>query len=262
MLFECKYAYFLGPEELPGVEAGLKGRPAKIYRARRMVCELLHPQREAGIALPEVWNKNCRRQGSWYRASSHNGEVLVVTGFPLEGRRGVKIAPSDFQPSRRPGPEEIRLLARSPAYSKVKPAEWDRIDDFDREQSRLLRQGLLKLGLATPEESGEAFDSVFPGHCANHANFIEPHFFIEKEKKVGTALSGRPEREPAEGLPHERNNQIIPYSLGSTLRVCSACVELFDLLGDQFEEKLVVLCPGAVVSTGLPPDRYFSVTKI
>jgi hypothetical protein len=46
---------------LAGVEAGLKARPAKIYRARRMVCELLHPQREAGIALPEVWNKNCRR---------------------------------------------------------------------------------------------------------------------------------------------------------------------------------------------------------
>ncbi|MCX5860105.1 MAG: hypothetical protein NT056_09460 [Proteobacteria bacterium] len=232
-----KYAYFLGPEELPGVEAGLKARPAKIYRARRMVCELLHPQREAGIALPEVWNKNCRRQGSWYRASSNNGEILVVTSFPLEGRRGVKIAPSDFQPSRRPSPEEVMNLAQSSAYLKVKPAEWDTIDDFDREQSRLLRQGLLKLGLATPEESGEAFDSVFPGHCANHANFIEPGFYLE------------------------RGGKKVPYSLGSTLRVCSACVELFDLLGDQFEEKLVVLCPGAVVSTGLPPDRYFSVTK-
>ena len=232
-----KYAYFFGSEELSGVEAGLKARPEKIYRARRMVCELLHPQREAGIALPEVWNKNCRRQGSWYRASSHNREILVVTSFPLEGRRGVKIAPSDFQPSRRPSPDEVRTLAESPAYLKVKPAEWDSIDDFDREQFRLFRQGLFKLGQATREEAEENFDSVFPGHCANHANFIEPGFYLE------------------------RGGEKIPYSLGPTLRVCSACVELFGLLGDQFEEKLVVFCPGAVVSTGLPPDRYFSVTK-
>jgi hypothetical protein len=237
MLFDRKYAYFLGSEELPGVEVDLKARAVKIYRARRMVCELLHPQREAGIALPEVWNKNCRRQGSWYRSSSHKGEILVVTSFPLEGRRGVKIAPSDFQLCQRPNLEEVRMLAQSPAYLKVKPVEWETIDGFDREQFRLFRQGLLKLGLATPEESEEAFDSVFPGHCANHANFIEPGFYLEREGKK------------------------IPYSLGSTLRVCSACVELFDLLGDQFDEKLVVLCPGAVVSAGLPPDRYFSVIK-
>ena len=233
-----KYAYFIGSEELAEVEADLKARPAKIYRARRMVCELLHPQREAGSALPEVWNKNCRRQGSWYRASSYNGEILVVTGFPLEGRRGVKIAPSDFQLPRQPGPEEVRALAHSPAYLKVKPAEWEAIDDFNREQFRLFRQGLLKLGLATPEEAEDDLLSIFPGHCANHANFIEPRFYLE------------------------RGEEKIPYSIGPTLRVCSACVELFDLLGDRFKEKLVVLCPGAVVSTGLPPDRYFSVTRV
>ena len=162
----------------------------------------------------------------------------MVTNFPLEGRPGVKIVPTGFQPPRRPSPEEVNALAELPAYRKEKPPEWEKIDDFDREQFRLFRQALLKLGLANQEEAVEDFESVFPRHCANHANFIEPRFFLERE------------------------NEIVPYSIGSTLQVCSACVELFGLLGDQFDEKLVVLCPGAVVTSGLPPDQYFSVTKI
>ena len=233
----CRYACFIKPEELSEIEPHLKSGAGRPYRARQMVCELLHPKREGGIAPPEVWNKNCRRQGSWFRASKHNGEILVVTNSPLEGRPGIKIIPTDFKLPRRPGPEEIQALAELPAYRQKEPPAWQTIDDFDREQFRLFRQGLLKLGLANQEEAEEKFESAFPGHCANHANFIEPRFFLERERKT------------------------IPYSIGSTLQVCSACVQLFGLLGDQFDEKLVVLCPGAVVFTGLPRDQYFSVTK-
>jgi hypothetical protein len=233
----CRYAYFIKPEKLAEIELRLKAGTGKPYRARRMVCELLHPKREGGIAFPDAWDKNCRRQGSWYRASEHNGEVLVVTNSPLEGRRGLKIAPIDFQLDRRPSSEDIKALAESPAYRQQEPPAWQDIDDFDREQFRLFRQGLLKLGLASREEAEEKFESAFPGHCANHANFIQPRFFQEREGKI------------------------VPYSIGSTLRVCSACVELFGLLGNQFDEKLVVLCPGAVLTTGLPRNQYFSVTK-
>ena len=70
---------------------------------------------------------------------------------------------------------------------------------------------------------GMTFEELFVGHCANHANFIEPAYQVLEE--------GRP----------------VPYSLGKTRTVCSACLEFYNIIGSSFQKKYVVPCPGAVL---------------
>mgnify|MGYP000047008739 CR=1 FL=1 len=54
---------------------------------------------------------------------------------------------------------------------------------------------------------------------------------------------------------------IIPYSIDRSAHLCSCCVELFQVLGDEFERKLVAPCPGATIFARLKPDRYLLVEK-
>lgn len=233
-----KFSCFIEPEELAGIEQDLRKKGKRLYKARRMMCELLHPKREAGIAGPEVWDRTCRRQGSWYRNSDRAGKVLYVGNDPIPGAAGTSIAPSDLDPpTRLPTDGEIEKLIASPEYQEKKPVDWDDINPWDIAQFQQFRQGLHKMGKATDEELREEFMSVFPFQCANHANFISPEFFIGE------------------------SGQRIPCSIAPTMKICSACLELFGLVGADFPEKMVFLCPGAVMVTGLPRDVYFFVKE-
>lgn len=234
-----KYACFVEPDGISLIERYLHEKGKRIAKARRMVCELLHPKREAGVAGPEVWSRTCKRQGSWYRNSDRAGKVLYVGNEPVPGFDGLMIVPSDFAPPERPpGPEAIKRLVASPEYQGQKPAEWDDITPWDTAQFQQFRQGLHRMGKATEEELREDFSDMFPIHCANHANFLSPEFFT--------------------GSPGRR----IPCSIATTMKICSACLELFGIIGADLTEKLVVLCPGAVVTTGLPRDMFFSVKRM
>lgn len=71
----------------------------------------------------------------------------------------------------------------------------------------------------------------------NHANFINPHFFVEDEGGV------------------------IPYSIDKSAHLCSCCVELFQVLGGEFHRKLVAPCPGATIFARLKPNRYLLVER-
>ncbi|MEJ2522914.1 MAG: hypothetical protein P8080_08555, partial [Gammaproteobacteria bacterium] len=51
----------------------------------------------------------------------------------------------------------------------------------------------------------------------------------------------------------------VPYSIGRTGEICSACLEFFNVIGGRFRNKLVVPCPGAVIYAGLPVNRYIEV---
>ncbi|MCU0578570.1 MAG: hypothetical protein MUF69_03395 [Desulfobacterota bacterium] len=55
-----------------------------------------------------------------------------------------------------------------------------------------------------------------------------------------------------EGLP-------VPYSLGKTRTVCSACLEFYNIIGSVFPKKYVVPCPGAVLFAGMVPNHYYEV---
>jgi hypothetical protein len=82
------------------------------------------------------------------------------------------------------------------------------------------------------------YDVLHLSHTANHANFVKPRFFVRE------------------------NQGIIPYSIDRSAHICSCCLELFQILGDQFPKKLVGPCPGASLFARLKPDQYLLVEKI
>ncbi|MDQ1336608.1 MAG: hypothetical protein QG552_3558, partial [Thermodesulfobacteriota bacterium] len=83
----------------------------------------------------------------------------------------------------------------------------------------------------------EDYDFLYQSHTANHANFIHPRFFVEE------------------------NGLKIPYSIDRSAHLCSCCVELFQVLGANFERKFVAPCPGATIFARLKPDRYLLVER-
>ncbi len=54
----------------------------------------------------------------------------------------------------------------------------------------------------------------------------------------------------------------VPYSIGTTKQVCSACLEFFNIIGANFRKKLVVPCPGAVLYAGMSVNTYYEVKTI
>ena len=64
----------------------------------------------------------------------------------------------------------------------------------------------------------QSYEELFIKHCANHANFIEPEYYIKDEEPI-------------------------PYSIGKTTHICSACLEFFNIIGSKWKKKLVVPCP-------------------
>jgi len=77
---------------------------------------------------------------------------------------------------------------------------------------------------------------LFLVHCANHANFIEPRFFYKSDI-----------------------NGISPYTIDHTKRICSACLEFYNIIGEYFKKKYVVPCPGSVLFAGMKVNSYYEV---
>jgi hypothetical protein len=154
----------------------------------------------------------------------------VVSSVPLPD---VAPAPSAliqnslFHPPRLPDREEQRALIQRASYRNSHPEEWENIGAADREEQV---RWMKVMGL-----QGITFEDLFVGHCANHANFIEPAYQVPE--------GGRP----------------VPYSLGKTRTVCSACLEFYNIIGASFKKKYVVPCPGAVLCAGLVPNHYYEV---
>ena len=102
-----------------------------------------------------------------------------------------------------------------------------------------MTKSFIRRGLnAIRENEPFDFDKIFMSHSANHANFLDPKFFVQ--------LNGAP----------------APYSIADSLRVCSSCLELFNILGGQWPVKYVIPCIGAVQFAHLPLNRYLRVEMI
>jgi len=78
---------------------------------------------------------------------------------------------------------------------------------------------------------------LYLSHSANHANFLSPRFFVRD----------------GEGM--------IPYSIDRSAHLCSCCVELFQILGGNYQKKMVAPCPGATIFARLKPDQYLLVER-
>jgi hypothetical protein len=227
-----KYVYWLEADEFAQIKRRLEAEGIKPHRAKKAVCVPLARDIEVGYVPAGSWERYglCKRQLSWHAQSSFAGKVLLVSSHPMEGLTATCLIAERkrFKPPRLPNlDEKLALLAR-PSYQETRPQVWEDIGSEDpAQQERWMRV----MGIR-----GVKFSDLFVGHCATHANFIAPTYYVEE------------------------NGFKVPYSLGKTVEICSACLEYFGIIGGQHRRKLVVPCPGAVLFAGLGVNRFYEVT--
>jgi hypothetical protein len=154
--------------------------------------------------------------------SSHDIESLA-------GKKAATIKAVDFRPPRLAGMEEKREMSGEADFLSKVPSGWQKVSDFEK---RVYLRWAARLGSEV-----DNFDFLYLTQTANHANFMKPRFFVEE------------------------NGCRIPYSIDRSAHLCSCCLELFQVLGDQHPRKLVAPCPGATIFARLEPDRYLLVEK-
>lgn len=229
-----KFCYWVDFHRLKSVRRNLEEIQMDLPDESRIPCRVLRASKEIAFLAPPAWNGFCKRRTSWYRNSDRAGKFLIVSNSPLDVpdlESPITIMGSNFMPDRLPNPDEISQLARSKEYQKRKPSEWDKPDPLENDfyQRWFERQ-----------QRKEPFDfnKILLSHSANHANFIDPKFFIDM------------------------NGAKVPYSIADSIYVCSSCIEFFNILGEQWIEKYVVPCIGAVQFAHLPMDHYFEVKTL
>ncbi len=204
-----------------------------MHEAKKAVCVPLSKKVDLGYVPPHAWEKYtlCKRQLSWYKTSPYFGQTLVVSSRNLASWGLVEdalIRDSKFRCRKFPDRSKQLALLDRKSYQASKPDAWDKIDDEEKGRNG---RWLKIMGI-----HGKSYEELFITHCANHANFIEPEYFLE-------------------------NGEPIPYSLGKTTHLCSACLELFNIIGSEWKKKLVAPCPGAVLFAGMAPNRYYEVVQ-
>jgi len=229
-----KFVYWLERSLFDDMKGKIEARGISLTETKKAVCVPLSKRVEASYVLPETLGRFelCKRQLSWHGASPYCGKILLVSSFDLkdsDARCEVVIRQSSFKPPSLPATEEKARLIERPSYRNARPAEWDNIGALEAKE---IERRLNVMGLRRVK-----FEELFLSHCANHANFIEPAYFI---------LEG---------------DERVPYSIGKTSHVCSACMEWYNIIGSSFSKKLVVPCPGAVLFAGLITNRYYEVSQ-
>jgi hypothetical protein len=225
-----KHIYWLTKEEEANLREELATSNIKLKSAKGIVCTPLDAINKITSVAPDIWNDTCNRQGSWYRTSEKNGMYLVVSSFELTNYGDYKaavITESDFIPPRLASLEDKNILVQDELIKRRIPEEW--LHPRESEKKIYLRWA-RRLGSDVQD-----YNFLYLSHTANHANFIDPHFFIS----IG--------------------EDIVPYSIDRSAHLCSCCVELFQVLGSQYKKKMVVPCPGATIFARLKPDRYLLV---
>ncbi len=229
-----KYTYWATREQVNTVIRNFEKKNIRIINVRKAVCLTLSRHVDVGYVRPEAWQSYelCQRQLSWYGVSEHAGKYLVVSTMRLgeyDMVPNTMIMRSDFRPKTLPKPRRFdrASLDHKFRYQQLKPAKWEAVEDGQNEmQERWLKiMGILAV----------KYRDLFTVHCANHANFIEPEYFIIE------------------------NEEIIPYSIARTNYICSACLEFFNIIGAEFSRKYVVPCPGAVLFAGMSVNRFYEV---
>ena len=230
-----RYIYWLEENDFLSIRDNLIEKNISLLEAKKAVCIPLAKNVEVGFVPPHAWERYelCKRQMSWYQISAHAGRTLLVSSFPLD-EFGILpeaiVKESKFRPPYLPDDAEKKRMRYRPGYEKVKPPQWE---DIETEDPAQLDRWLKIMGVR-----GVTFQQVFDTHCANHANFIDPVYFITDKEEV------------------------IPYSIAKTSHICSACLEFYNIVGSEFRRKFVVPCPGAVLFAGLPVNRHMEVVTV
>lgn len=226
-----KYIYWIESEMEAILSAYLKEeRGTKLKYPKGVMCLPLERRYKVGCVTPEVWSQKCRRQGTWYYHSSKKGKLLVVSSFQIPGFEDMLeciIKESGFRPPRFATDSEKKTLATNPVYTGLIPDGWNKVSPVEK---KWFIRFAKRLGSRI-----DNFEYLYMTHNANHSNFIESHLFIEE------------------------SGDKVPYSIDISAHLCSACLELFQVLGENYKKKYVTPCPGAVFFGGLEPDRFLEV---
>ena len=228
-----KYIYWMDGALFDRVRIMASEKGLLMQEAKKAVCVPLSKKVDLGYVPPDAWSNYtlCKRQLSWYERSPYFGQTLVVSSHNLASwglLEDVLIRDSKFRCRNFPDRSKQLALLDRESYQASKPEAWDKIDE---EEKRRNGRWLKIMGIR-----GKSYEALFITHSANHANFIEPEYFLEGEGPI-------------------------PYSLGKTSHVCSACLELFNIIGSKWKKKLVTPCPGAVLFAGMASNRYYEVVQ-
>ncbi len=229
-----KYCYWLDLSGFTSVKKILKEKENQGTDETHLPCRVLKPSTDLGYVAPSAWNGFCKRRTSWYWRSEKTEKFLVVSNKPMDipgCKDPITIVESNFKPDRLPSLREILELTESDEYRKRKPKGWDKPDPIEKDFYQIYFE---RYGATDSFD----FEKLLKYHSANHANFLDPKFFIIL------------------------NEAKVPYSIGDTIHVCSSCLEFFHILGKQWPVKYVVPCIGAVKFAGLPMNHYFEVKTL
>jgi hypothetical protein len=261
-----KYCYWLDLDEFRSVRRAFEEKGIQGNDETHLPCRVLRASKELGYIAPSAWNGFCKRRTSWYWKSKKAEKFLIVGNKPwdiLGDKETSTIVESNFKPDHLPSQKEILELIELEEYRKRKPKEWDKPDLIEKD---FYLKCFERYGGKDPFD----FNKILISHSANHANFIDPQFFVNV--KPSGHRPGLPGKEisfhivpldPAykAGLTgHDPvKGEKAPYSISDSLYVCSSCLEFFNILGEQWPTKYVVPCIGAVKFAGLPMNQYFKV---
>jgi hypothetical protein len=227
-----KYCYWLDLNGFTSVKKLLEEEGNQGTGETHLPCRVLKTSTELGYVAPSAWNGFCKRRTSWYWKSDKAEKILIVSNKPWGipgGKDPITVVDSNFKPDRLPSWKEILELIASDEYRKRKPKEWDKPAPIEKDFYQIYFE---RYGVTDSFD----FEKLLKHHSANHANFLDPKFYIVL------------------------NESKVPYSIADTIHVCSSCLEFFNILGGQWSLKYVVPCIGAVKFAGLPMDQYFEVT--
>jgi hypothetical protein len=229
-----KFCYWVDLHGLRTVRKDFEERGVELDDEARIPCRVLRPSAETMFLAPPAWNGFCKRRTSWYRKSEMAEKFLIVSNSQLDLPdlgNAIIIVESNFRPDRLPNTDEISQLVGSKEYQKRKPPEWDKPDPLEKDfYQRWFERSRINEAFD--------FDKILLSHSANHANLLDPKFFINM------------------------NGTMVPYSIADSLHVCSSCLEFFNILGSQWPVKYVVPCIGAVQFAHLPLNHYFEVNVL
>ena len=234
---EIYYLYWMSKSEFDAAKPILKGAGLRLTGTLLTQCQVLKVgQGQVTYCAPQAWSRLCTRQGSWYRDSRRAGQYMLMSREalpqPLERHLDATLEPTDFQPEQLPSEAELESLATSEEYQRKKPSAWERIGLQDSLLFKVFFSVVIPVW-----KRGDNLAKHWIGHRANHANFVS--------RRYTTEIDG----------------EQVPYSVTRSKRVCSSCVEFFNLVDDR-SRKLVRSCPGAVTFGGVELDRFLDVRPV
>lgn len=230
---DTKYLYWLETDAFLSVKKLLKERGFQLSSAFLTPCQVLKASgRRVIFAPPEVWNRTCARQATWYHSSLRSGQYMMMSDVrlpeELDDFLDAELSESDFSPDQLPGREELEALVASEEYRSQKPEGWEAIGWTDALVFKLLFTATRFW------RKGDHLKRHWLSHKANHANFLA--------RKFTTKLDG----------------EDVPYSVSENAGVCSSCAEFFNVVSPA-SRKLVRACPGSVIFGGAPRRTYLDV---